>query len=116
MEWTHLVATKLNKLMIIFDMDVIFFSITLFPNKNNFVTNNSKKIHVHIMLKTFRSTLRQDYEFHEWLKAKCQCSHLTSWDSTLWIWNKEKGQINETSHYHTSFINTFQIYIHHKKN
>jgi hypothetical protein len=43
----HLVATKLNKLMIIFDIHVIllFFSITLFPNKNNFVTNNSKKIH-----------------------------------------------------------------------
>jgi len=39
------------------------FSITLFPNKNNFVTNNSKKIHVHIMLKTFISILKQDYEF-----------------------------------------------------
>ncbi len=36
----HLVATKLNKLMIIFQ----YFSITLFSSKNNFVTNNSKKI------------------------------------------------------------------------
>jgi hypothetical protein len=32
---------------------------------------------------------------------------------TLWIWNKEKGQISEptTSYYHTNFIDIFQIYI-----
>jgi hypothetical protein len=32
-------------------------------SKNNFVTNNSKHIHVHIMLQKFISNLRQDYEF-----------------------------------------------------
>jgi hypothetical protein len=60
MEWTPPMATKFNKLMIIFDMNVIliFFSITLFPNKNNFVTNNSKNIHVYIMLKTFISNVK----------------------------------------------------------
>jgi hypothetical protein len=42
----HLVATKLNKLMIIFKMNIIFqyFSIMLFSSKKSFVTNNSKKI------------------------------------------------------------------------
>ncbi len=59
-EMFHLVATRLNKSMIIFDVNVILLknSITLFPNKNNFVTNNSKKIHVHIMLKTFISNIK----------------------------------------------------------
>jgi hypothetical protein len=36
----QLVATKLNKLMIIFQ----YFSITLFSSKKDFVTNNSKEI------------------------------------------------------------------------
>jgi hypothetical protein len=36
----QLVATKFNKLMIIFQ----YFSITLFSSKKDFVTNNSKKI------------------------------------------------------------------------
>jgi hypothetical protein len=42
----HLMATKVNKLMIIFYLNIIFqyYSITLFSSKNNFVTNNSKKI------------------------------------------------------------------------
>jgi hypothetical protein len=40
-----------------------YFSITLFSNKNNFVTKNSKKIHVHIVLKTFISILKQNCEF-----------------------------------------------------
>jgi hypothetical protein len=46
-------------------MNVILqkISITLFPNKKNFVTKNSKKIHVHIMLKIFISNLKHDYEF-----------------------------------------------------
>jgi len=35
----------------------------LSPNKNNFVTKNSKKIDVHIMLNIFISNLKQDYEF-----------------------------------------------------
>jgi hypothetical protein len=43
----HLLAIRLNKLMIIFYMNIIniifqYFSITLF--KNDFATNNSKKI------------------------------------------------------------------------
>lgn len=42
----HLVATRLNKTMIIFNMNIIFqyFSIMLFSSKNYFVTNNFKKI------------------------------------------------------------------------
>jgi hypothetical protein len=42
----HLVATRLNKLMIIFYMNIIFqyFPFMLFSSKNDFVTNNSKKI------------------------------------------------------------------------
>jgi hypothetical protein len=42
----HLVANKFNKLMIIFYMNIIFqyFSITLFSSKNDFATNNSKKM------------------------------------------------------------------------
>jgi hypothetical protein len=57
----NLVAIRLNKLMII--LDILIFWITLFPNKNSFVANNSKNIHVHIMFKTLISTLKQDYEF-----------------------------------------------------
>jgi hypothetical protein len=42
----HLVATKLNKLIIIFYMNIIFqyFSIMLFSSINDFVTNNFKKL------------------------------------------------------------------------
>jgi len=59
------VGTRLNKLMIIFYVNAILLkkSITLFPNKNNFITNNSKKIHIHIMLKTFISNLNHNNEF-----------------------------------------------------
>jgi hypothetical protein len=42
----HLVTIKFNKLMIVFDMNIIlqYFPIMLFSSKNDFVTNNSKKI------------------------------------------------------------------------
>jgi WD40 repeat protein len=87
----------------------------IFPNKNNFGTNNSKNIYVHIMLKTFISTLRQDYEFSWVIENQMLMLPSTSRDSTLWIWNKEKGKIGKTttSHYHTNFTNIFQIYIRH---
>jgi hypothetical protein len=103
----HLVAARFNKLMIIFYMNVIllFFSITLFPNKKNLVTNNSKKIHVHNMLKTFISTLRQDYEFSIPFDIKRL--------NPLNLKQKERPNWQKTtsSHYHTNFTNTFQIYI-----
>jgi hypothetical protein len=63
----HLVATKLNKLMIIFYMDIIFqyFSITLFSSKNDFVTNNSRKITPFYTFCKKKSNLKPPYEFHE---------------------------------------------------
>jgi hypothetical protein len=63
----HLVATRLNKLMIIFYMNIIFqyFSITLFSSKNDFVTNNFKKLTPIYTLCKKKSNLRAPYKFHE---------------------------------------------------
>jgi hypothetical protein len=64
----HLVPTRLNKLMIIFYMNIIFqyFLITLFSSKNNCVTNNSKKITpIYTLCKKYISNLRRPYEFKE---------------------------------------------------
>ncbi len=62
--------------------------------------------------------IRQDYEFSWMIESQMLVlPSVTSKDSTLWIWNKEKGKIGKTttSYYHTNFTSIFQIYIHHKK-
>ncbi len=63
----HLLATKLNKLMINFYMNIIFqyFSIMLFSSKNDFVTNNSRKITPIYTLCRKKLNLRPPYKFHE---------------------------------------------------
>jgi len=64
----HLVATRFNKLMIIFYMNIIFqcFSNTLFSSKNDFVTNSSKKrTPMYTLCKKNISNLKPPYEFHE---------------------------------------------------
>jgi hypothetical protein len=63
----HLLATKLNKLVINFYMNIIFqySSITLFSSKNDFVTNNSRKTTPIYTLCRKKSNLKPPYKFHE---------------------------------------------------
>jgi hypothetical protein len=63
----HLLATKLNKLVINVYMNIIFqyFSITLFSSKIDFVTNNSRKTTPIYTLCRKKSNLKPPYKFHE---------------------------------------------------
>ncbi len=65
----------------------------LFSNKNDFVTNNSKKItsmYTLLYLNKFISNPRKTYEFSWVIESQMlMLPWMTSKDSTLWISNKE---------------------------